>query len=152
MGDQFTATVEDVDDLLVKLHRTVAGMRSDMREATDELGDDAEIIYAGHALKDTGRMARGIKAHRAGNVVLVNAVAKNPETGFDYVAVTRFGHRLELIFPRKARALWTPYGYFAYVRGFRPTGDWAARAWPQVKAAAEKVADKLGYKVIARFL
>lgn len=176
---KFRAEVEDVNSLLRKVLDARTSMDRDLRRAVDELGDDAELIYASHALKNTGRMARGIRARRAGNLVLVEVHARNPQSGYDYVGVTRFGHKVARIYPRHApkaekffpkvakafplpgigfrrsikgfAALKTPLGFFRSVRGFHPASDWADRAWPQVVQVAHEKADALGLELVARF-
>ena len=124
-----------------------------------EIAEDAEIIYAAHALKRTGRMARGIHAHVGGfggKSVFVSISAKASD-GFDYVGVTRFGHR-GMIVPRADRgpasvvptkrdrqvghlaALRFMYkGRVTYARstkGFHPTTDWVDKATPEIQASA----------------
>lgn len=152
---RFTATTEDVDDLLTRILTTARTLERDVREGVDQIGDDAELIFAGHALKRTGRMARGIKARRAGNMVLVEAKAVDPDSGYDYVAVTRFGHRGRIVV-KNARALrFMMKGRVMFrhsTAGFHPTGDWANDALPQVFEAADAVAKRLGFEIIARFV
>lgn len=173
---KFIASVTDEDHVLVKLEGTVHDLDREMRETVQELGDETEVIYSGFALKRSGRMARGVKAiHIGGSNVLVKVHARNPQSGYDYVGVTRFGHQLAVITPSGSRrpasviatrrrrsrlhflsgpppALRLPSGQYRYsVRGFHPAGDWAMRAWPHVKAAGFTAARKLGAKILARF-
>jgi hypothetical protein len=145
--------------------REVARMREELRGAVSDVAGDAELIYAAHALFKTGRMSRGVKATVAGDTALVRVDAVDPRTGFDYVAVTRFGHRVRRIVPRhepkdgryiapipnvgprwvsKRAALKTPFGFRASVRGFHPAQDWAALALPDVQKAAEDRMAALG--------
>jgi hypothetical protein len=163
----------EVDEAARLLARLVDSIDRETDAAVDEIGDDSEVIYAAHALKKTGRLARGIKARRAGRLVLVEAHAKNPKDGFDYVAVTRFGHLKAIIRPRwdraqasvvatrgkrrqrRGAALRLAVGgnvfYRASVRGFRPHGDWAEAAFPEVERNAARVTDRLGARLFARF-
>ena len=61
--------------------------------------------------------------------------------GYDYVGVTRFGHRAEYIFPENFGAFrlnfiggfWT---YAAYVKGYKPEFDWAEEALETTRAIA----------------
>lgn len=167
---------EDPDGVGRSLQQMVLQMERDMDEEIREIGDEAELLYAAAALKSTGRMARNVKAHHlGGSVVHVDVHARDPKTGYDYVGVTRFGHTVARITPSEARrpasvistrrrrarvhyltgprpALRLPSGEFRYsVRGFHPSGDWALKAWPAVKAAGEAHAHKLGAKILARF-
>ncbi len=167
---EFKAEV-DTDGLEEKFAREAARLRDNLRETLRAIGDDAELVFAAHALRKTGRMARGVRAQSAGDTVLVTVHAENPETGFDYVAVTRFGHRKRVIKPRhaprpgrylapipgvgprwvnKRAALRTPFGFRASVRGFKPSGDWALRALPQVRRSADREMKLLGQQIVVR--
>lgn len=162
--------------LAERISRELAEFTHSSTKLREDLAADAEIILQAHAPKGkTLRLARGIRARTVGDTTIIEAEAKNPETGFDYVGVTRFGHRVARIFPgrvarsigstvkftasgtvrkrpvRGARALKTPWGPRASVRGFKPLGDWASGAREEVillsemklKEFAEDVADRL---------
>lgn len=139
-----------------RLRRASGELRDRMRGVEDEVAGAVEIIFAAHALVRSGRMARGITSRRQGDAVLVSVHAENPETGFDYVAVTRFGHRMRWIVPRKARALrFQPRkgGAFIFrtrVRGFRPSQDWVAGALPEIQAEADRAMASFGRGFVAR--
>lgn len=128
------------------------------------VGDDAELAFAAHARHASGRMARGVKAHQRGSIVEVVVHARNPDGGYDYVGVTRFGHKGEFIYPRQDRraayvidtkrrrhtgkkvgdqpALRFVIGGRVFFRGrvkaFHPDHDWAEDAMPEVREAAER--------------
>jgi hypothetical protein len=126
------------------------------------LGDDAELAFASVARKATGRMARNIKAHVRGQTIEVTVFARDPKSGFDYVAVTRFGHKVEWIYPRADRVQRPAYviatkrkravGHQAAlrfviggrvifakrVRAFKPDHDWADDAMPLVERSADE--------------
>jgi hypothetical protein len=118
-------------------------------DAIQGLGDDAELIFAAHALRRSGRMARNITAEGAGLRVAVTVHARNPETGYDYVGVTRFGHRVARIYPKRAKALRTPWGPRASVAGFHPATDWRDDALPAVHAALQATETRLGRRIEA---
>jgi hypothetical protein len=89
--------------------------------------------------------------------VVVGANATDPLTGFDYVPVTRFGHRVARIYPRVDRAPATVVAsgrprlgggrgalrfviggevFFRHsVRGYHPAVDWVSQADPVIDAA-----------------
>lgn len=135
-------------------------------KAMRQIGEDAEIIFAAHALKKTGKMARNVKSNKAGDEVLVTVEARNPRDGFDYVGVTRFGHKQAFIRPdprRAAASVISTMGArqtgdrarlrFAYqgrivyakrTRAFHPPSDWAQRAIPEVAASARMTLSRLG--------
>lgn len=140
-----------------------------LQEELRHLGDDAELVFAAHARKRTGRMARNIKAHANGRTIEVTVFAADPKTGFDYVAVTRFGHKVARIYPRtRARATVVATGrargrgrsaalrfvapdgrvlYRKSVKGFRPTYDWAERAFPEVQRSADRAMQRIGRRI-----
>jgi hypothetical protein len=143
-----------------------------LREAMREVGDDSEVIFQAHALHHTGRMGRGIKSDVVGRNVEVTVTARDPISGYDYVGVTRFGHRKAFIEPRPDRAQASVVStggrrgtvrkgnaalrfviggrviYRRRVRGFHPSEDWAERAMPEVNANAERVMKTLGQRII----
>lgn len=146
------ADVTGADGLARRLITEALNMQRDLERAVEGLGEDAEIIFAAHALHRTGRMARGINSQPAPGGVLVTAHAKNPQSGYDYVGVTRFGHRLRRIFPKRAKALGPipGIGFRRSVRGFRPKGDWAAKALPEIHREAERASEELGHRILVR--
>lgn len=131
-------------------------LRAEMRRLRADVAGAAELIFASHALVRTGRMARGITSRQEGDTVLVTAHAADPQTGYDYVGVTRFGHRVRVIRPVKAKALrfqprkGGPFIFRASVRGFRPASDWAADALPEVQAEADRQLASFGRGFVAR--
>jgi hypothetical protein len=149
------------------------GLHGDLLEAERELGKKAEVAFAAYAPVRTGRLIRGISSFALGEGVTVKADARNPESGYDYVGVTRFGHG---IIRPKARyrpvkgsqwdkehlrgtitrgALRFTVGgrtvYAAYVNPWKPAMDWAEAALPEVEVEAQSVASRLGQKIEARF-
>lgn len=154
--------------------REAARLRVDLEKAMRDVGDDAELIYASLApVGQSGRLSRGITAFVIGDQVWVRAEAKNPQTGYDYVGVTRFGHKLRKIFPTRvwahngpgkinvkfpwgwrridrAPALKTPFGFRRWVRGYKPKRDWAEPGLRLVTDSAQKRLDQLGHGFTAR--
>jgi hypothetical protein len=148
-------------------------------ESARNVGTDAELIYQAHAPIRSGRLKSGIRATPVGeDQVIVTARAVDPDSGFDYVAVTRFGHRKRVIIPvtrrgqaRKSRAIRRgPGGRFIArgggmlafeslgrhwilpaVRGFRPKTDWVETAWSEVRAAADTELEQTGNKIEVRW-
>jgi hypothetical protein len=123
-------------------------------------------------------LKHGIRAFPIGDEVIVTTRAVDPDSGFDYVAVTRFGHRKRLITPvakggnaRKSRTakrgasgrfVTRGIGYLRFesrgrtwilpsVRGFRPRTDWVEKAWPAVKSAADTELEQTGNKIEVRW-
>lgn len=147
----------------------------DTLEAQRELGRQAEVAFAAHAPHRTGRLIRGIASVVLGGKVIVKDEARNPSTGYDYVGVTRFGHKVARIYPKhrysafvvaskqrrksarttgRAALRFTIGGrtvFAASVAGYHPATDWAEDALPEVQAQAQAVATRLGRKIEARF-
>lgn len=105
------------------------------------------------APRDTGRLGRGILALISGRRATVTAHARDPETGFDYVAVTRFGHRVSRIYPKPPnRALKLTIGgrviFRPSVAGYKPGADWARRPLPQIRILAGAVVSEAGRRIV----
>ena len=175
---RITASTQGAGQQAKRAREIVRMIDRDMAESARNVGDDAELIYQAAAPVRTGRLKAGIRAVSVGDEVVVTARAVDPDTGFDYVAVSRFGHRKRLIVPvakggnaRKSRTvkrgasgrfITRGLGYLRFasrgrtwvlpsVRGFRPRGDWVDRAWPSVKSAADSELEQTGNKIEVRW-
>lgn len=164
---ELKARPRGIDRLLSRFNLTVARLPEDTLEAQRELGRLSEVVFGAHAPHRSGRLIRGISSTVTGAAVTVRAEARNPFTGYDYVGVTRFGHKVARIFPKhftgrslatgKARkgALRFSIGgrvlFRASVAGYRPASDWGEDALPEVRGQAQVVATRLGRKIEARF-
>ncbi len=143
-----------------RLGAASAGLPGDARTTARVVGQGAVLIFRGYAPRRSGRLRRGIRLLSTGGAFTVRADARNPATGYDYVGVTRFGHRLRIIRPRGDRAaasvvatgraraggrqaalrIVMPGGQVIYrrqVKGYRPAHDWAARAHRPIRRLAE---------------
>lgn len=144
----------------------------DTLDAQRELGRAAEVVFGAHAPFKTGRLVRGIASRLAGKTVVVEAEARNPQSGYDYVAVTRFGHKGEIkpLDPRppamvtathKPRATGSRAAlrfviggrvfYRHKTMGYHPSRDWAQSALPEIEVEAQRVVTRLGKTIEARF-
>lgn len=91
----------------------IAAVPNELSAAVQQVADDAALIFASHAPRGrSGQIGRGIRVISAqgrlssgrfatGRQFEVHASARNQ--GYDYVGVTRFGHRNRLIYPRADR-------------------------------------------------
>jgi len=147
-------------------------------ESARNVATDAELILQEHAPRRSHRLARGIRAVTVGDQVILTAKAVDPDSGFDYVAVSRFGHRKKIIKPvrsggrsRRARnrtrlasgrfGTRRPAALRFYslgqlwilpsVRGFKPTSDWVQDSMPEINAAARDEMEQTGNKIAARW-
>lgn len=131
------------------------------RDAVRAVGGVAESQYRQRAPSRSGLLKSSIARVEIGRAsrttVVVGANARDPQTGFDYVPVTRFGHRVARIYPRVDRAaatvvstrqprLMNGRGFLRFsvggevffrrsVRGYHPAVDWATLADPVIDAA-----------------
>lgn len=105
---------------------------------------------AKEALADAapGSVGRGVEIETVGTVLYVT-VHRYSEEGYDYAPVTRFGHRVERIYPVHAKALKTPWGPRAWVRGYHPDHDWAEDAMPIIQASLGPGISQLKRKITA---
>lgn len=100
----------------------------------------------------SGRLERGIRASvrsYGGRITLeVESTARDQETGYDYLPVTRFGHRVPIIYPVHAKALRIPLAggviYRKWVRGYKPARDWVADAFDALQRELDEAADRIG--------
>lgn len=133
-----------------------------------------------HAPFRTGNLKAGIgviegrRGQSATVGVSLSATARRPNKvagptrPFDYVRITRFGHKVAVIYPKQLRGdasvlatgsrrrkgrrgalrvQFTPGGgafYFDSVKGYRPKSDWVADAGPEIAAELRRVS--LEYK------
>ncbi len=103
-------TSEAEKRLLLYLH----AVPNELSKAVQKVADDAVLIFSGYAPKGrTGKLGRGIRSVSAqgrlssgrfatGRQFAIVAHATN--RGYDYVGVTRFGHRVRFIRPSIDRA------------------------------------------------
>lgn len=154
---KFTAELEGGPQAILRLVNVGQVMEREHQRTVREVGEDAELIFAAHALRDTGRLARGIRSRAAGKNALVTAHAREPKSGYDYVGVTRFGHRASVIHGRpilggrNARFTTKYRGFIARrVKGFKPSEDWAERAHPEIRVAANAAMRELGRRIEAQ--
>jgi hypothetical protein len=128
--------------------------RSDdeMEWAVGETARGSVRLFRAVAPQDTGRLERGILASISGKSARITARARDPETGFDYVAVSRWGHRVGRIYPKPPnRALRLTIGgqvlYRTSVKGYRPGSDWAARPLSQIRVLAGAIVSEAGRRI-----
>lgn len=135
-----------------------------------QFGREGERLFRAAAPKDTRNLAGAIRAvpfFRAIRPRVRVAVERldghqgEGRDGFDYLAVTRRGHRRSVIVPREARALKVHveghrnaqiYEFRQAVRGSRPASDWvvdAAQRADRVAALAER---RLARRIESRVL
>lgn len=149
-----------VHSSLIKRLMSPDRLTAELIRTQRELAADAEIVFASFALHRTGRMGRNIHTVHAGMSFEIVTEARNPETGFDYVRITRFGHRTYRIVPKRpfAASVVATHGkrskgriaalrwvatdntviYRHSSKGFHPVRDWAAEAIPEIKVFADR--------------
>jgi hypothetical protein len=143
----FRARVVDQSRRLVKRGTVRSAIR---QEFEGELAPRLVRIGRQTAPRRSGALGRGLRAvvgrSIAGVGVDVRSTVRSRQ-GYPYTGVTRFGHRQARIYPRHGRALSTPWGPRAWVRGYRPTHDWAddtnRAAQPEIARSAERIGRRL---------
>ena len=93
-----------VDRVVRQFSLAAAHLPVDTLEAQRELGRASEVVFAAFAPHKTWRLIRGISSVSEGSVVTVKDEARNPSSGYDYVGVTRFGHKVARIYPKHRAA------------------------------------------------
>lgn len=158
--------------ILRAIGRELARYDSRVSHLLAEMSDELEDVFRFHAPEKSGRLRRGIHAIKVGDRLEVRAEAKDPESGYDYVWVSRFGHVTPRIYAgriarskfseaqytkaggfrsrplRGARALNTQYGFFTSVRGFQPTRDWAEPAYNEAQVIANDLLEEMGGDIV----
>lgn len=114
------------------------------------------------APEDTGALKKELSApvSSLGGTVKINlrSPVKDPESGFAYTDVTRFGHRKKIIRPIKAQRLQFASKTLGriiavkQVRGYTPEADWVEEAEPSIVEAVEESGDELGRVITTRLL
>lgn len=138
------------------------------------LAEGAVFVYRTFAPKRSGRLRRGVRMVATGGAYAVRADAVNPATGYDYVGVTRKGHRKKIIRPLAGRGaasvistgrargrgrsaalrIVLPSGAVIYrhsVKGYRPKSDWAERAGVPVRKLAQGSLVRLAQRIERAF-
>lgn len=116
----------------------------------------AEPMFRAYAPVDTGELKGSIKSTLffRGNVVRLTVRANAKRQGFDYLDVTRYGHRVTLITPRRGGALSVHIGgrrsvpvVRRSVRGYHPTHDWVDVAGRLLEPSVRSAERMMGRRV-----
>lgn len=149
----FTARFVGAGRVAVQLRMAGQAAEGETREAVREAAEESVFIFRVKAPHRTGRLRRGIRATLRGDTATVTSTARS-KAGFSYTAVTRFGHRVRVIRPRRAKALRFVIGgkvFFRHsVKGFRPRRDWRDAALPAVERTVEAAGSRAGARIVAR--
>jgi hypothetical protein len=132
-------------------------------EFAGNLAPEATKITRGFAPHASGRLERGLKARvrSYGGRISVEVISTaRADDGFDYLRVTRFGHKEAIIYPVRKKAIaFIPGGapsgkriVRAWVRGYHPTHDWVEGAYRAMTQVLDEAAKRLGRKIDRRLL
>lgn len=131
-----------------------------------DVADQAETFFKDHAPEDKGRLKRGITATPTATGVSIRVAAKDPETGYDYVGVTRFGHKVRRIRPiagrtKSGRRIFRPgflrleiggrVLYRTSVRGVVKKVDWVVPARAESRVYAREQMKQVGAEIARRW-
>lgn len=127
-------------------------MDSRMFEELDQLAGRTTRIMAGVAPHRSGRLAARIHPEIISNGFMLVSDVKSEE-GYSYTGVTRFGHRTQYIYPRRAQALRFSIGgktiFAKRVKGYHPSRDWVESGIPGVETQAELSSQRVGRQIAA---
>lgn len=167
----FVAKLED-RGVIRAIGRELARYDQRVSNLLRDMSDELEDIFRFHAPHESGRLHKGIRAVKSGDGIQVTAEAEDPESGFDYVWVTRFGHVVARIYAgryarsqfsqaqytkaggprvrplRGAKALKTKYGFFKSVAGYRPGRDWAEPGYDEARLLADRLLEEMGGDIV----
>lgn len=119
-------------------------------------------IAQGYAPEDSGALIKELTApvsSRGGSVrINLRSPVKDPDSGYAYTGVTRFGHRKKILTPVKAERFQF-YSKVAgreispkSVRGYSPATDWVEDAKPEMVEAVDESGDEIGRAIATRLL
>lgn len=145
---KFQATVSGANRQASRLYRSSVKLDTGVTEAQTETLVLARRLLAAAAPVGSGRLRDSIRVVITKHEGIIKADPKDPDTGYSYIRITRFGHQSKIIKPKKVRALeFEPVSttiFRASVRGFRPKRDWADKPKPEIKAFAKGKMKALG--------
>lgn len=123
-----------------------------------------EVLEIGQefAPEDTKALKNALVApvsSRGGTVrINLRSPVTDPESGYAYTGVTRFGHRKQFLTPVKAER----FQFFSKVagrvinpkkvRGYHPDTDWVLEAKPVMVEAVEESGEEIGRTIATRIL
>lgn len=148
-----TARFSGAGGVAVRLRTAAASVGPETRRAVGEAGEESVFIFRVKAPYRTGRLRREIRSRVSGDTA---TVAANPRSssGFPYVGVTRFGHRVRSISARPGRFLRFVVGgrvlFRKQVRGYRPAGDWRDLGLPAAERTVQAAGARAGQRIVAR--
>jgi hypothetical protein len=150
-GIRFRVRADNARRVAQKFGRTASQFERIIDRRMEQAGDFmVQKIYRHPKIvpRDTGHLSRGIGWRRGGSLVIhITGEAIDPETGFDYFPVSRFGHETELILPSHhfvgvGILYWeTPDGlevFSTFSRGFHPSSDWTDKAEPLAREVVRR--------------
>jgi hypothetical protein len=130
----------------------------EMEQSISETAEALKRVYRFWAPKRSGRLQKGIRAFKSGKAQIDMVVTGvTSESGYNYVAVTRFGHRAATILPKNNLVLKLDLGHgfwtFApQVKGYNPEFDWVEEAFFTAQAVAEHHAKALSTRLQLRLM
>lgn len=125
-----------------------------LEDTLEDVSDQARNFFTTAApVGETKRLRQGIDVQKTSAGVAIRISAVDPQTGFDYVGVTRFGHKVKRIRPIHGRSVsgrrqfrsgllrFNIGGRTLFrrsVRGYRPKVDWVVSPRVETHTYARK--------------
>lgn len=164
MADLYRIELEGAGPVAAKFTRAQRKLQDAIIAELRPLGRELEAIFLAHSPSDRGfeggirsRLHAAVNFVTAGQpTVTVRATARDPESGYAYLNVTRFGHRKLVIFPKHAKALAVRYlghrnphiiAWRPYVEGYHPESDWVEDASRESEHAVDQAELRLGRRI-----
>ena len=144
--------VEGVGKLARDFDQAERQVQNRINRTMRELEKVSTRAIAAAAPRESGALARSVQGtiYFRGHLVRITFTADAQREGFSYLNVTRFGHRLPRIFPKRAKALTVPGRgrggrtvLKTSVAGYRPSHDWVDVAAQDVEGVVDVAAREL---------
>ncbi len=147
-----------------KFYAAPARMREELRLEMNDWGEDSKGTLRAAAPVDRSLLRSSIEVNAktgtsvgADFVREITAGVEDPQSGYNYLRVSRFGHRKPVIFGRPllggtGRRPTVKYPTFiaSKVKGYRPAGDWVARTEPRLRLDAREAKGRMAGRLRTR--
>lgn len=155
-----SATVTGAGPVAARFSRVERDLQTRLNGLMRRVGRTSERILKRAAPKDTRALADSIRAvpySRAGDIN-VSIKAHAQRDGFNYLDITRFGHRRRVLTAkRKGRAMAVRYAghrapeviaFAMRAEGYKPPVDWVEKGWPLINRAVSVEATRMGREIV----
>lgn len=167
-SSKFLIRLEGANAAAARLGRARERLPTHVRAGIERAIEEGVVLYRDAApegksgqLKDSieGRWNRNSRVRSLGEGVIA-ADPVDPESGYHYIGVTRFGHRKAWIRPTRARMLVFPPSkgfvadgrgglfYRRRVKGYKPETDWAQAPGEEMVRVVARISQEIGDQIL----